>query len=243
MKKHKVRRLIMNNRIKELRESRNVSQEELATVLDTTQQSISLYESGNREPKLETWQQLADYFDVSVPYLQGFEMQTPNRLKELRQKKHLTLEELGNAVGMLNSTLSQYENGKRNPNNEVWQKLANYFEVSVSYIKGEIDTEQLEKLIELAIFFCFPKITFTYRNVELDDDRKSVIVVGILSQILNQLGYEPKGKFQEVYIRAVNLAENRITRNQLTDFKAVVDKLMPEFQGITNNLLQTYEKL
>lgn len=233
----------MNNRIKELRESRNVSQEELATVLDTTQQSISLYESGNREPKLETWQQLADYFDVSVPYLQGFEMQTPNRLKELRQKKHLTLEELGNAVGMLNSTLSQYENGKRNPNNEVWQKLANYFEVSVSYIKGEIDTEQLEKLIELAIFFCFPKITFTYRNVELDDDRKSVIVVGILSQILNQLGYEPKGKFQEVYIRAVNLAENRITRNQLTDFKAVVDKLMPEFQGITNNLLQTYEKL
>lgn len=233
----------MKNRIKELRESRNVSQEELATVLDTTQQSISLYESGKREPKLETWKQLADYFDVSVPYLQGFDEHRPNRLKELRQKKHLTLEELGNAVGMLNSTLSQYENGKRNPNNEVWQKLADYFEVSVSYIKGEIDTEYLGKLIELAIFFCFPKITFTYRNVELDDDRKSVIVVGILSQILNQLGYEPKGKFEEVYIRAVNLAENRITRNQLTDFKAVVDKLMPEFQGITNNLLQTYEKL
>lgn len=166
-----------------------------------------------------------------------------NRLKELRKKKHLTLEELGNAVGMLNSTLSQYENGKRNPKLEVWQKLADYFEVSVPYLKGEIDTGQLEKLIELAIFFCFPKITFTYRNVELDDDRKSVIVVGILSQILNQLGYEPKGKFEEVYIRAVNLAENRITRNQLTDFKAVVDKLMPEFQGITNNLLQTYEKL
>lgn len=318
MTRHKIRRLIMKNRIKELRESRNVSQEELATVLDTTQQSISLYESGKREPKLETWQQLADYFGVSVPYLQGFEMQTPNRLKELRIKRKLTLDDIETKTGIKRGTYSNYENGNtepklevwqelarffnvsvpyiqgfemqtpnrlkelrnkkgmsqsqfvrafnelliskkmkpitiptysrwenslNSPTDKVWQQLADYFEVSISYIKGEIDTGQLEKLIELAIFFCFPKITFTYRNVELDDDRKSVIVVGILSQILNQLGYEPKGKFEEVYIRAVNLAENRITRNQLTDFKAVVDKLMPEFQGITNNLLQTYEKL
>lgn len=318
MTKHKVRRLIMKNRIKELRESRNVSQEELATVLDTTQQSISLYESGKREPKLEAWQQLADYFGVSVPYLQGFEIQVPNRLKELRIKRKLTLDDIETKTGIKRGTYSNYENGNtepklemwqelahffnvsvpyiqgfdehrpnrlkelrdkkgmsqsqfvqafnelliskkmkpitiptysrwenslNSPTEKVWQQLADYFEVSVSYIKGEIDTGQLEKLIELAIFFCFPRITFTYRNVELDDDRKSVIVVGILSQILNQLGYEPKGKFEEVYIRAVNLAENRITRNQLTDFKAVVDKLMPEFQGITNNLLQTYEKL
>lgn len=166
-----------------------------------------------------------------------------NRIKELRQIKKVSQGDLAKAIGLTHQAISQYESEKRNPNDKVWQKLADYFEVSVSYIKGEIDTGQLEKLIELAIFFCFPKITFTYRNVELDDDRKSVIVVGILSQILNQLGYEPKGKFEEVYIRAVNLAENRITRNQLTDFKAVVDKLMPEFQGITNNLLQTYEKL
>ena len=243
----------MKNRIKELRESRNVSQEELATGLNTTQQSISLYESGNREPKLETWQQLADYFDVSVPYLQGFEMQTPNRLKELRNKKGMSQSQFVQALNKLLiskkmkpitiPTYSRWENSLNSPTEKVWQQLADYFEVSISYIKGEIDTGQLEKLIELAIFFCFPKITFTYRNVELDDDRKSVIVVGILSQILNQLGYEPKGKSEEVYIRAVNLAENRITRNQLTDFKAVVDKLMPEFQGITNNLLQTYEKL
>lgn len=233
----------MKNRIKELRKSHGLSQNELAEKIGISNQAISHYETEKRHPKIETWQKFADFFDVSVPYLQGFDEHRPSRLKELRKKKHLTLEELGNAVGMLNSTLSQYENGKRNPKLEVWQKLADYFEVSVPYLKGEIDTGQLEKLIELAIFFCFPKITFTYRNVELDDDRKSVIVVGILSQILNQLGYEPKGKFEEVYIRAVNLAENRITRNQLTDFKAVVDKLMPEFQGITNNLLQTYEKL
>ena len=233
----------MKNRIKELRQKNSLTLEKLGEKVDIAKNTLSRYESGKREPKIESWQQLADYFGVSVPYLQGFDEHKPNRLKELRDKKKVSQGDLAKVTGLTRQAISNYENNERNPNDKVWQQLADYFEVSVSYIKGEIDTGQLEKLIELAIFFCFPKITFTYRNVELDDDRKSVIVVGILSQILNQLGYEPKGKFEEVYIRAVNLAENRITRNQLTDLKAVVDKLMPEFQGITNNLLQTYEKL
>lgn len=33
--------------------------------------TLSRYETGRREPKLETWQKLADYFNVSVPYLRG----------------------------------------------------------------------------------------------------------------------------------------------------------------------------
>ena len=58
-----------------------------------------------------------------------------NRLKELRQKNNLTLKELGKKVDMLDSTLSQYENEKRNPNDKVWQKLADFFSVSLDYIK------------------------------------------------------------------------------------------------------------
>lgn len=59
------------NRIKETRLNKSISQKKLADVLDTTQQAISLYESGKREPKIETWQKLADFFKVSVPYIQG----------------------------------------------------------------------------------------------------------------------------------------------------------------------------
>lgn len=71
-----------------------------------------------------------------------------NRLKELRKKKHLTLEELGNAVGMLNSTLSQYENGKRKPNNEVLEKLANFFNVSVPYILGAYSKKEILEVLK-----------------------------------------------------------------------------------------------
>lgn len=59
-----------------------------------------------------------------------------NRLKELRQKNNLTLVELGKKVGLANNTLSQYETGKREPKLETWQKLADFFDVPVSYLQG-----------------------------------------------------------------------------------------------------------
>ena len=61
------------NRIKELRERKGIGQKELAEKIKVTQQTISLYENGSREPRLETWQKLADFFGVSVPYLQGIQ--------------------------------------------------------------------------------------------------------------------------------------------------------------------------
>lgn len=59
------------NRIAELRKNKKLSQSELAKGTGLTRQAISLYEIGKREPKLETWIKLADFFDVSVSYIQG----------------------------------------------------------------------------------------------------------------------------------------------------------------------------
>lgn len=59
-----------------------------------------------------------------------------NRLKELRHEKNLTLRELGEKVGMRNSTLSQYETNKREPKLETWKKLADFFNVPFDYLLG-----------------------------------------------------------------------------------------------------------
>lgn len=66
-----------------------------------------------------------------------------NRLKELRQEKDLTLlelrEELKDKQGITFSTsqLSFFENGKRSPRRkDAWELIADYFNVSVSYILG-----------------------------------------------------------------------------------------------------------
>lgn len=63
----------MKNRLKEIRQEKKLSQKDLTKKLNISQQAISLYEKGDREPKLETWQKLANFFNVSVPYLQGLD--------------------------------------------------------------------------------------------------------------------------------------------------------------------------
>ena len=59
-----------------------------------------------------------------------------NRLKEIRESKGLTLEDVGKGVGLATNTISRYETGKREPKLETWKKLANFFGVSVPYIQG-----------------------------------------------------------------------------------------------------------
>ncbi len=61
------------NRIKQLRKEKGLSQAQLAKEVGISNQIISFYENNKREPKIETWQSLADFFNVSVPYLQGID--------------------------------------------------------------------------------------------------------------------------------------------------------------------------
>lgn len=62
------------NRIKELRKNKGVTVKELSEIIGISQSMLSNYENGNSEPRdKETWKKLADYFDVSIPYLMGFE--------------------------------------------------------------------------------------------------------------------------------------------------------------------------
>jgi len=56
-------------RLKELRRAKGISQLKLALALNTNQNTISRYETGEREPGIHELIQLADYFDVSVDYL------------------------------------------------------------------------------------------------------------------------------------------------------------------------------
>ena len=56
-------------RLKEIRKSRRISQLKLAMDLCTNQNTISRYETGDREPGIDGLIKLADYFNVSVDYL------------------------------------------------------------------------------------------------------------------------------------------------------------------------------
>ena len=53
-------------RLKELRKSRKITQLKLAMDLSISQNSISRYETGEREADYATLIQIADYFNVSI---------------------------------------------------------------------------------------------------------------------------------------------------------------------------------
>lgn len=56
-------------RLRELRKARGISQLKLAMDLNTNQNTISRYETGEREPGITELIMLADYFNISVDYL------------------------------------------------------------------------------------------------------------------------------------------------------------------------------
>lgn len=70
------------------------------------------------------------------------------RIKQLRKEKSLTMKQLGVAIGVAESTISLYENGKRQPDNETLSKLADFFGVSVDYLLGREDSLSLDKQLE-----------------------------------------------------------------------------------------------
>lgn len=87
-------------RLKQLRCEHNLTQDELAKSIKISKSSINMYERGEREPKFETLEAIADYFNVDMDYLLG-RSDTPNTIKrsfDLFSQRPITREELAVAI-------------------------------------------------------------------------------------------------------------------------------------------------
>ena len=61
------------NRLKQLRESKGMTRVELAELMDVTKLTILNWEHGTHEIKGSNAKKLADHFNVSIPYLLGYD--------------------------------------------------------------------------------------------------------------------------------------------------------------------------
>lgn len=61
------------------------------------------------------------------------------RLAELRQKKGLSQYEFAEKIGFSRGQVGNYEQGRREPDYETLNKIANFFKVSVDYLLGRGD--------------------------------------------------------------------------------------------------------
>lgn len=121
-----------------------------------------------------------------------------NRIKELRIKHGLSQKELADRIGIKNNALCQYEKGKRNPKNEMWKYLADYFDVSVPYIRGEIDTELIAKIAEMAFYLLEPTVDLKVGGESLPEKGKKGAIGILLIALINQLGLNTEDIVKEL---------------------------------------------
>ncbi len=67
------------------------------------------------------------------------------RFKELRKSAGFTQDELANKLGIVKSTVSMYETGKRQPDFEKLEEIADLFNVNMDYLLGRSDVKSALK--------------------------------------------------------------------------------------------------
>lgn len=101
------------DRLKELRKKKHLTLKELSEQLKEngvfiSSDSLAKYERGDRKPKIDKLKALADFFGVSVSYLQGIEAYSENDIFKIMQDsyKHGTKGKTYTVNGVINLDLS-----------------------------------------------------------------------------------------------------------------------------------------
>jgi transcriptional regulator with XRE-family HTH domain len=116
------------------------------------------------------------------------DMMLHNRLVKLRKDKKLSQEDTAKALGIPRSTYAQYELGRRHPDYNMIQKLADFFGVSIDYLFGRVDhpnlvlTESERKLNDSIGEMRFQKIKelFDFPDATEEDVDKIFVYVELL---------------------------------------------------------------
>ena len=129
------------NRLKELRQKKGDTQEDVAKVMGVTRRGYQKWENGESQIKPEKARQLADYFGVNVAYLLGLEDEQ-NILKIIQSNE---FKKLLNDIDIekINELSSAYKNVEEHINNPV--KYNNFGKGLLNHIPSYMFT--IEELI------------------------------------------------------------------------------------------------
>lgn len=136
------------NKLHALRKSRGVTLEQISDETDISVSSLSRYEKGERNPKINTIRTLAEYFGVSSDYLEGrvhseFDIENVGEIiRQLRKANKISQTKLSKIMNIDgNSTMSQYETNKRTPNIKELNRILNYFGKQLKVV--DIDDKEI----------------------------------------------------------------------------------------------------
>ncbi len=133
-------------RLSELRKENGLSQKDFGKIIGAAQNTVSQWENGSREPDNETITRIANFFNVSTDYLLGkntdevFDIEYIDEydgfnhigeyLKESRENRNLTLDDLSSEIGIPKKILSDYEKEITPVKSNVFYKILNYYGIT-----------------------------------------------------------------------------------------------------------------
>lgn len=100
---------VFSIRLKELRQAKSLSQDQLAGLLSIDRSTISAYEQGIRQPPLETLSRIADVFGTTTDYLLGRTNTLTLDLYGLAGEEAMELQALASILAEKNKLIKQFQ--------------------------------------------------------------------------------------------------------------------------------------
>lgn len=193
----------LSDRIKELRLSADMTQEEFGKKFGIVKSTVSLYESGKSTPNDELKKQICDYFNISVDYLLGVSddkhRNSPSddkgfffffffddkdlqevfvsALKTALETQNMTVSELCEKTEINVDTCNQYLTGEHAPTLEHLVELSKALDVSIDYLLGQVPKiSQAEK-----------KLLNAFENLSEDNQD---IIIGKTKELLREQRFD-----------------------------------------------------
>ena len=144
---------MMIKRLRDLREDNELTQRELAEVLNVDRSTYGGWEIAKDTIPLIKLNQVANYYNVSMDYLLGLsDIKSYNfinkeiditivasRLKQFRENNNLLQKDFVELLNTTSSTYSAYESGKVLISTSSIYAIANKYKGSVDWLLGRID--------------------------------------------------------------------------------------------------------
>lgn len=100
----------LDERIRGLRRERGMTQEQLAEAMNVSAAAVSKWENGQSVPDISVLTELADYFEVSLDALVGFESRSHRREDLVAQIGQLSIQRSDEVIPVIREALRRYPN-------------------------------------------------------------------------------------------------------------------------------------
>ena len=244
---------MLREKIKSYRESKNMTQNEIADILGVKSATVSKYESGTLEPNIESLKKLAEIFEVSVDELLNdeqdkFDISKINVLNILREQKEMKLK--GNLYH--NTQIIFAYNTNHIEGSKLTEDQTRYiFETNTILFEGET-IASVDDILEMANHFKLVDYMLDKAEENLTEDmikefhrllkegtadsRKEWFKVGDYKQVVNEAGSTKTTSPKCVQRDMTKLMDwynslSKITIKEIIEFHARFEKIHPFQDG------------